>query len=82
MTEIVEGLGRADRDRIGALRKDGRFFWIDVSLSETSPDDLGEALGIPERALRALLGLGEEHPPSGKFHQQRPARAAPGLLEL
>jgi magnesium transporter len=68
MTEIVEGLDRANRNRIGALRKDGRFFWIDVSLSETSPDDLGEALGIPERALRALLGFGEKHPSSRKFH--------------
>ena len=68
MTEIVEGLDRANRNRIGALRKDGRFFWIDVSLTETSPDDLGEALGIPERALRALLGFGEEHPSSRKFH--------------
>ena len=68
MTEIVEGLDRAMRDRIGALRKDGRFFWIDVSLSETSPDDLGEALDIPERALRALLGFGDEHPSSHKFH--------------
>lgn len=68
MTEIVEGLDRAKRDRIGALRKAGRFFWIDVSPTETSPDDLAEALGIPEPALRALMGFGEEHPSSATFH--------------
>ena len=68
MTEIVYGLDAAQRDRIGALRKSGRFFWIDVVLGETSPDDLGEALGISEPALRALLGFGEPHSASRKFY--------------
>ncbi len=68
MTEIVNGLRDAERDRIDALRKSGRFFWIDVPLSETSPHDLGEALGISEGALQALLGFGHAQYSSRKFH--------------
>ena len=54
MTEIVEGLGRPERDRVTALRSRGEFFWIDVSLKETELADLGKALEIPERALHQL----------------------------
>jgi magnesium transporter len=54
VTEIVEGLGRPERDRVTALRKRGEFFWIDVSLNETELADLGKALEIPERALHQL----------------------------
>jgi hypothetical protein len=36
------------------MRAQGRFFWLDVSLSETRIDDLAEALPIPEAAVRAL----------------------------
>jgi magnesium transporter len=68
VTEIVSGLGVAERDRIESLRKSGRFFWIDVPLSETSPHDLGEALGISEDALQALLGFGHAQSASRKFH--------------
>jgi magnesium transporter len=68
VTEIVNGLDGSELERIKALRKAGRFFWIDIRLSETSPDALGEALGIPEPALHALLGHGEAHPSSRKFH--------------
>ena len=68
MTEIVNGLRDAERDRIDALRKSGRFFWIDVPLSDTSPHDLGEALGISEGALQALLGFGHAQYSSRKFH--------------
>ena len=68
MTEIVEGLDGAERDRIGELRRGGRFFWIDVSLSEASPTDLGEVLGIPERALQALLGFDDDRPYSSRFY--------------
>jgi magnesium transporter len=68
VTEIVSGLGGAQRDRIAALRKDGRFFWVDVALSEASARDLGEALGVPERALQAMLDFGEARAASHKFH--------------
>jgi magnesium transporter len=68
MSEIVEGLGTAERERIGMLRKGQRFFWVDVSLSETNRDDLGEALGIPSHALEPLVDFREDTPPSRKFH--------------
>jgi magnesium transporter len=68
VTEIVNGLDGSELERIEALRKAGRFFWIDIRLGETSPDALGEALGIPDPALHALLGYGEAHPSSRKFH--------------
>jgi hypothetical protein len=35
MAEIVEGLGTAERERIGALRKSQSFFWIDLSVGES-----------------------------------------------
>jgi hypothetical protein len=56
MSEIVEGLGTAERERIAVLRKAERFFWVDVSLGETSRDDLGEALGISSHALEPHSG--------------------------
>jgi Mg2+ and Co2+ transporter CorA len=56
VTEVLHGFEAADRDRVAALRAQGRFFWLDVSLSETSRDDLVEGMGIPERALPALPG--------------------------
>jgi len=68
MAEILEGIDRANRDRIEGLRKGGRFFWIDVSLRETSAHDLREALDIPDHALQALLDFGTGHPSSRKFH--------------
>jgi magnesium transporter len=54
VTEVLYGLDAAERERVAALRAEGRFFWLDVSLSETSREDLVDALGIHERALRAL----------------------------
>ena len=68
MTEIVQGLRGAKRDRVEALREAGRFFWIDVSLKESSPNELGDALAVPTHALRPLLAFGEEHSSSRKFH--------------
>jgi magnesium transporter len=68
VTEIVNGLGVAELDRIETLRKSGRFFWIDVPLSETTPHDLGDALGISGGALQALLGFGHAQSSSRKFH--------------
>jgi magnesium transporter len=67
MSEIVEGLDAAQRDRIGVLRKTGRFFWVDVSLSATSGSDLREALGIPEHAVGGLLSFGDGHPSARRF---------------
>jgi magnesium transporter len=52
VTEVLTGLDAGDQERIAALRAQGRFFWLDASLSETSRDELVDALGLPERALR------------------------------
>jgi hypothetical protein len=68
MSEIVEGLGTAERERIAVLRKAERFFWVDVSLGDTSRDDLGEALGISSHALEPLVDFRDDIPPSRKFH--------------
>jgi magnesium transporter len=68
MGEIVQGLGASERKRIAELRSGGRFFWMDVSLRETSPDDLRAALGIPDSALEPLIDFSEKTPPSRKFH--------------
>jgi magnesium transporter len=68
MTEIVRGLGGATARRVGELREAGRFFWIDVALSESSAGEVSEALAVPEHALRTLLAFGEERSWSRKFH--------------
>ena len=68
MTEVVEGLEDAERERIRALRERGRFFWIDLSLTETTRHDLGQALGVPEHAFDALLGFGQDLPSSRKLY--------------
>ena len=49
---MLTGLDAGDRERIAALRAQGRFFWLDVSLSETSREAVVEALGVPERGVR------------------------------
>jgi magnesium transporter len=54
MTEVLHGADSAARERAAAMRAQGRFFWLDVSLSETRLDDLAEALAIPDAALDAL----------------------------
>jgi Mg2+ and Co2+ transporter CorA len=51
VTDVLTGLDAGDRERIAALRAQGRFFWLDASLSETSRDELVDALGVPERAV-------------------------------
>jgi magnesium transporter len=68
MSEIVEGLDDAKRGQVRRLRAAGRFFWIDVALGETSPEELGELLGVPEAALPALVGFREQRASSRKFH--------------
>jgi magnesium transporter len=68
MGEMIEGIGAPERERIAALRKAGTFFWIDVSLPQTSRDELGEALDIPAHALDRLLDFRQDTAPSRKFH--------------
>jgi magnesium transporter len=67
VTEILYGLQGAQRERVAALREDECFFWIDVSLSETSLDDLVKALDISERASQALASYAETDGPSREF---------------
>ena len=43
MGEVIEGIGAEQQKRIDALRKAGGFFWIDVSLSQTSSEAVGKA---------------------------------------
>jgi magnesium transporter len=61
VTEVLYGLEAAERERVRALRAAGRFFWLDVSLSETSREDLVDVLGIQERALGALWSRRDGH---------------------
>jgi magnesium transporter len=68
MSEIVEGLGAGERERIAGLRAEGRFFWADVCIDEHSGEELGEAFDIPFHALRPLLSFGHVGRPSRKFH--------------
>jgi magnesium transporter len=65
--EIVDGLDGAARARIEELRKAGRFFWLDVSLGETSPGALAAALAIPEHALQTLTTFGQDDPLARRF---------------
>jgi magnesium transporter len=51
---MLSGLDVAVREHVALLREQGSFFWLDVSLSETSRDDLVDALRVPERVLPAL----------------------------
>jgi magnesium transporter len=68
MAEIVEGLGGAERERIDGLRRDGRFFWVDLSTADVTRDQLAEILRIAPHALDPLLEFGRQIPPSRKFH--------------
>ena len=68
MSEIVEGLGGSERERIAALREQGRFFWIDLCVADLPREELGEALDIAPHALRPLLEFERGGPPSRRFH--------------
>jgi len=68
VTEILYGLRDSQRERVAALREAGEFFWMDVSLAETSLDDLVEALDLPERAAQALESQGKPGGSSRGFH--------------
>jgi magnesium transporter len=52
VTEVLTGLAAGDNERVAALRAEGRFFWLDASLRETSRDELLDTLGIGELAVR------------------------------
>ena len=67
MGDIIEGLGERERERITALRSQEKFFWIDVSLTPTSRDDLAEALDIPDKALDLLLDFGADSSSTRRF---------------
>ena len=68
VSEIVEGLGGSERERIATLRKGEHFFWVDLSLEEVSREQLAEALELPEHALAPLLDFTPTALPSRKFH--------------
>ena len=67
MSDVLYGFDAEQRERVAALRAEGRFFWLDVSLSETSRDDLFDALAIPDGALRALPDSADASAPR-RFH--------------
>jgi magnesium transporter len=64
---MLHGLSGAQRERVAALREDQRFFWLDVSLSETSLDDVARTLGVPERTSQALASFAKADYPSREF---------------
>lgn len=64
---VVEGLGSEARERIGALRRADRFFWLDVDLAEARRGDLTQLLGVPEDALEPLLDFAAAAP-SKRLH--------------
>jgi magnesium transporter len=68
VTEILYGLRDAQRERVAALREAGDFFWLDVSLGETTLDEVVERLGIPERTSQALARYGDAHGAARRFH--------------
>src|SRR5437764_10482983 len=68
MSEILESLGGGARERIDTLRRDQRFFWVDLSTADTDRDQLGEVLGIAPHALDPLLDFSRVAAPSRKFH--------------
>jgi magnesium transporter len=68
MSEIVEGLGAEERERIARLRSEGHFFWADVCADRHPGAEIGEAFDIPPHALQTLLSFGHVGRPSRKFH--------------
>jgi magnesium transporter len=71
MSEIVEGLGNVERERIASLREAGRFFWIDLCVADLSEGDLRDSLDVPPDALRPLLDFERGERPSRRFHADR-----------
>jgi magnesium transporter len=71
MSEIVESLAGADRERISRLRHAGDYFWIDLCAGDVAAAEIGAALDIEEGALRPLLDFGKAERPSRRFHADR-----------
>ncbi len=67
MSEIVEGLGAEERQRIEKLRADGRFFWVDLCVDDTSAELVASALEVPPEAARPLLDFDRGERPSKRF---------------
>jgi magnesium transporter len=67
VTEVLVGLDVAQRERVAALRGQGRFFWLDASVRETRREDLQELLDTAGGALGALSASGD-HRGSRAFH--------------
>jgi magnesium transporter len=59
VTAVLDRFDAAQSDEVDSLREQGRFFWLDVSLSETSQSALVDALAIPDRAVDALSAHGD-----------------------
>ena len=68
MTEILEGLDGATRERVETLRRDDKFFWLDVSLGDASETDLRQALGLSDSDLPPLLDFSAGLGSSRMFH--------------
>lgn len=67
MDQVVEGLGPESRERIGALRRADRFFWLDLDAAKARSDDLGELVDVSRDALEPLLDF-STGAPSQKLH--------------
>jgi len=71
VSEIVEGLGGAELERIARLRADGRFFWIDLCVADLDERVLEQTLDVTEDALRPLLDFERGERPSRRFSADR-----------
>jgi magnesium transporter len=54
----VTGFDVAEQARVGALRAEGHYFWLDVSRSETTSESVVQALGTSDGALGTVPGSG------------------------
>src|SRR4051812_17650891 len=71
MSEIVEGLGASERERIARLRAEGRFFWIDLCADEVAAEELEALLDVPQDSRRPLLDFERGERPSRRFTASR-----------
>jgi magnesium transporter len=71
MSEIVEGLGPRERDRIPGLRAEGHFFWIDLCADDAAPELLEALLDVPSDSCRLLLDFDSGERPSRRVRASR-----------